>query len=70
LDIRALTVGGWNEREGDLAAAAKILQDTMGGEEGREGGTEGKREGGEMNVINILFEIGKGRTRGRRQLGF
>ncbi|TFJ87433.1 hypothetical protein NSK_001764 [Nannochloropsis salina CCMP1776] len=32
LDIRALTVGGWNEREGDLAAAAKILQDTMGAE--------------------------------------
>ena len=40
LDFRALTLGGWNERPGDLAVAAKGLQAEMGGEEGREGGRE------------------------------
>ena len=41
LDFKALTVGGWNEREGDLAVAAMGLQAEMGGKGGREGGREG-----------------------------
>ncbi|GAB5037681.1 lysosome membrane protein 2 [Nannochloropsis oceanica] len=32
VDLRALTVGGWNERPGDLATAAKGLQAAMGAE--------------------------------------
>jgi len=43
VDLRALTVGGWNERPGDLATAAKGLQAAMGGKGPREGPKEGGR---------------------------